>query len=341
MATDALEQSDSPTETPVVDPLDAGATNSQNGTAEALSTYEEEVEAMKRGEFTPENQDEEREESAEVEESEEEEADADAANSAEQQEEEEEEEEAPKASNRFRFKNADDQAVAAIAKAKGCSLVEAARIYAGDPAKPAETQEQVEVVPVETSDAIEAQIEELLERKLEAIRAIDVETQAELEKEIRGLEKKARALAIEEERAKAHTDATANEQQADEFNKNWEKALAHYPELSDPNSRMYKEMQKIDAQMRDLGDPIYDLADKPWTVALKAAKATGTLMSKPKNESPTAPKKGNQGSPVKPASGSARTTSADPNQKFVQEIEGLETLDDYEEQVRKLKGEAA
>jgi hypothetical protein len=90
---------------------------------------------------------------------------------------------------------------------------------------------------------------------------------------------------------------------------------------------MAKEMAKLDAEMRELGDPLYHSTDKPFILAKEAARNLGIPMRKPG----TAPaKKTVQHRPVQPASGNASTTSADPNQRFEQEIASISSLDDYE-----------
>lgn len=344
MADQDQAQADLETEKPpVADPLDAAI--SPEGATNPLTSYEDEVQALLRGEPSAELLAE-LEQSA-GEEQQEEETEQEEPESAEQAEEQEEEAEEPgtqpeqKTRDRFRFKNADDQAVAAIAKAKGVSLVEAARIYAGDaPAKPAEAQEQQqEQTPVETAASVEAEIEALYEKKKEAIRAIDVDTQADLEDEIRKLERKARTLAVSEARAKEIADQEAAQSSVEAFNSeydsNWERALQYYPGLNDPNSAIYKKVAELDAQAQQLGDPLFNSAKKPWTLALKAAEETGTLMAKPSEKSP-GPKKAKIGSPVKPASGNASTIPAT-QQRVAEEIDGIESLTDYEDRIAELK----
>jgi hypothetical protein len=120
----------------------------------------------------------------------------------------------------------------------------------------------------------------------------------------------------------------------DDFDSNWAKACRYYPELNDKNSPMYKAMQAIDAEGKELGDPHYNSAEKPWVYAKEAAKRTGTVMTKPE-VSP--PKKKAKTSPVQPAGGNARTTSAPP-QKAETEIAGLDSEEAYDAYVSKLLG---
>lgn len=338
MAEEDQAQADLPTETTVVDPLDA--TNSQNNGATDLSDYEDEIEAMKQGGEIQLGDDEEQEQSADDETETlgdpDDLADESAGN------EEDEDEPSAKSQERFRFKSDDDKAVAAIAKAKGVSLVEAARIYSGEQpqARAAEsTQEPQQSEKSENLASIEAEIDALIEEKDAAIRAIDVDAQADLEKQIRQLEKKARLLAVTEAEESARAAQTQLEQAQQDFDTTWDFSRARYPELNDPNSAMYKEIARLDAEMQELGDPLANDPKRLWDLAKRAGLNTRTPMTKPR-ESSSAPQKGKTGSPVKPAAGNRGTTSADSNQKFEQKVEGLQSLDDYEEEVRLMMGRA-
>ena len=191
----------------------------------------------------------------------------------------------------------------------------------------------------ESLASVESELDSLYEKKDAAIRAIDVDEQAELEKQIRALEKKARSLAVVESQAQIAAREAAAQDIDSKFNAAWAKSLEHYPDLNDPESAMYKEIQRLDAEAQELGDPLFNDPEKLWDFAKKAAVKTRTLMAKPKTQS-QAPAKGKTGSPVQPASGNARTTSADSNQAFAQKVEGLQTLDAYEEEIRMLKGVA-
>jgi len=337
MATDVQAQAAEETETPVADPLDAA--NSQNSGTTDLSAYEDEIEAMKQGGEIQLGDDDEQEESADD--------DADTLGDADdlpddsgEKEETDEDESSAKTQERFRFKSDDDKAVAAIAKAKGVSLVEAARIYSGEqpPARAAESTQEHQSEKSESLAGIESEIDELYEQKDAAIRAIDVDTQAELEKQIRQLEKKARLLAVTEAEESARAAQTQLEQAQQDFDTTWDFSRNRYPELNDPNSAMYKEVARLDAEMQELGDPLANDPKRLWDLAKRAGLNTRTPMTKPRESS--APAKGKTGSPVKPAAGNRGTTSADSNQKFEQKVEGLQTLDEYEESVRLMLGKA-
>ncbi len=329
------------TDETVVDPLDA--TNSHNGTTDELSSYEDEIAAMMQGGEIQLGDDEEQEESADDDAETLEESDDFADDTADETAEEEESDDdaGVKTQERFRFKSEEDKAVAAIAKAKGVSLVEAARIYSGDTptARATESTQEQQSAPSENLASIESQIDELYEQKDAAIRAIDVDTQAELEKQIRQLEKKARLLAVSEAEESARAAQSELERAQQDFDSTWDFSCARYPELNDPNSAMYKEVARLDAEMQELGDPLANDPKRLWDLAKRAGLNTRTPMTKPRNSSP-APKKGKTGSPIQPASGNRGTTSADSNQAFAQKVEGLSSLDAYEEEVRLMMGKA-
>lgn len=327
-------QADQTDETPVVDPLDA--TNSHNGTTE-LASYEDEIEAMKQGGEIHFGDDEEQEESAfdETEETLEDIADDLADETA---EDEEEEEQQAKASKRIRV-NAEGQAIHAIQLEKGCTWVEAARIYSGEqPQVRAEesTQETQQAAPSANLAAVEAEIKELRSKYAEATRAIDVDTQAELFEQIEEKRDQLANLKILEAEQSARAKQTQLEKAQQDFDATWDFSRSRYPELNDPNSAMYKEVARLDAEMQEIGDPLANDPKRLWDLAKRAGLNTRTPMTKPRESS--APSKGKTGSPVKPASGNRGTTSADSNQKFEQKVEGLQTLDAYEEEVRTMLG---
>lgn len=326
-------QADTPDETPVADFLNAA--NTQTGTNE-LAAYEAEKEAVLN---SLNNDDEQGDNSAEVE-YEEEEQYADDTVSAEETEEEnaeafeeeefEDEEPEPEAktSNRFRFKNADDQAVAAIAKAKDISLVEAARIYAGEPSTPKDQQQtQESLEPHESVESVKADIKDLLAQKREKLTSLDFESAADLDEQIELLREKRDEMKVMEARDQSRQEqAEATKFYAD-YEANEIKTIGLYPDAGVKNSPMSKEMARIDAEMLKLGDPLYYSTDKPLILAKEAAKILGTLMRKPG----TAPvKKTVQYRPIQPAGGNARTTSTDGNQTFAQDLDKLDSLEAYE-----------
>lgn len=332
MANEDQVQTDLQTEeTPVVDPLDAA--NSQNGTNE-LAAYEAEKDALleQLG-----NDDEQGEKPAEVEESEEAQGEEAASEEeAEEQSEETTEEEVteddpePEArtSKKIRFSNPDDLAVAAIAKAKKISLVEAARIYAGDPPAtkhPEATQE--EEAATETVAAVSTAIKDLQTQKREKLAALDFEGAAELDEQIDALRDKRDELKISEARQQTLAEQKEAEKFYAAYQKSEDKTIGLYPDAAVKDSPMSKEIARLDAEMLELGDPLYYSTDKPFILAKEAAKNLGIPMKKPG----TAPvKKTVQHRPIQPAGGNARTTSTDANQALEKEIDQLDSLEAYE-----------
>ena len=336
---DNQAEADQTDETTVADPLDS-ANISQNGTTNSLSDYEDEIRSMLEN---PEEEDaQEQEQSADELDDSEPEQDTDELD-ADAFEEEEAEEDEPelKTSKRIRLSDPDEIAIHAIKRAKGISLVEAARIYSGDqPAQRAtESTPEQQSEQSETLATVESEIDALYEQKDAAIRAIDVDEQAELEKKIRQLEKKARVMAVTEAEQSARAAVTQLEKAQQDFDTTWDFSRNRYPELNDPNSAMYKEVARLDAEMQELGDPLANDPKRLWDLAKRAGLNTRTPMTKAR-ESSSAAAKGKTGSPIQPAPGNRGTTSADPSQKFEQKVEGLQTLDDYEESVRLMLGKA-
>jgi hypothetical protein len=335
-------EADQTDETPVVDPLDAA--NSQNSGTTDLSSYEDEIQAMMQEGGIQLGDDEEQEKSApdDTTDDEFEANDADDQPDPGEVEDAEDEDELPKSkgSERFRFSSEEDKAVAAIAKAKGVTLVEAARIYSGEPAKAAETtQEQQQSATSETVAGVEAEILELRQRYKEATKAIDVDEQAELFEQLEQKRDQLAQLKIKEAEQSARAVQTEHEKELQAFNETWDFTRERYPDLNDPNSAMYKEVARLDAEMQELGDPLAGDPKRLWDLAKKAGLNTRTPMTKPQGKQSPAPTKGKTGSPIKPAAGNRGTTSAEPNQAFVQKVEGLQTLDAYEEEIRRMKGE--
>lgn len=339
---DNQAEADQTDETTVADPLDI-ANTPNNGTTNSLSDYEDEIRAMLENAEDEDAQ--EPEQSAdELDDSDPQDAnelDADAFEEEEEADVEEEEEPSAKTQERFRFKSQEDQAIAMIAKTLNKSLIEATDIYrreTGPPQESSQTNER-ESEQSENLATVESELDALYEQKDAAIRAIDVDEQAELEKKIRQLEKKARVMAVTEAEQSARAAVTQLEKAQQDFDATWDFSRNLYPELNDPNSAMYKEVARLDAEMQELGDPLANDPKRLWDLAKRAGLNTRTPMTKAR-ESSSAPKKGKTGSPVQPASGNRGTTSADPNQKFEQKVEGLQTLDDYEESVRLMLGKA-
>jgi hypothetical protein len=336
MANEAQEQSAQENQAPVADPLDA-ANLPNNGTAHPFDSFQDEVQAALNG--TP-DEPQRPEQSAD----EFEELDPQATNEPDvdpfEEEESEEEEDEPELNSkekalRARHHSDEDKAIVLLSKARKISLAEAARIISGEPAKATESTQEQAPEKSENLASIEAELDELYDRKDAATRAIDVDEQADIDKQIRQLEKKARVLAVTEAEQSARNATAQLEQAQQDFDTTWDFSRNRYPELNDPNSAMYKEVARLDAEMQELGDPLASDPKRLWDLAKRAGLNTRTPMTKPGDKS-SAPQKGKQSSPVQPASGNARAATTDPAKRTTDVIEGLKTADDFEELVASL-----
>lgn len=306
---------------PVADPLEdmAGIPNG----AEELRAYEAEIEAAMMSQPEPEP-----EQSAQEEPAQEVAEESDEATQSEGEEPVPAEEPEPKTPDRFRFKSKEDQAVAMLARAKEISLVEAARIYAGETAakQPEEPAREESGEPAETVKSLSERIKTLSAEKAAALNELENERAAEIDILIDELRDKREELRFAEASAKVENER----KQAEAFERAYvaseEKTVAFYPDAAAPNSALTKKMTELDQQMRDLGDPIYHSPDKPFILAKAAAKELGIPMTKPGAAKPApAPK-----APMQPAPGNRGTTQAAVSAAKLDQIDGLGTIEDYE-----------
>lgn len=310
-------QADLPEDTTVVDPLDAP--NNPNGTE--LANYEAERETYlnaidEEAETPPEEV---AEESAEAESESDEESPPT---------EEEEAEPEVKTSMRPRLHDKVDIAIAALAKAEGIGLLEAARRYEQANPKVTETQAQ-EQAQGDTVQSVTATIQELRAKRKEAQANLEFETAAELDEQLDDLRDKREELRVNEARAQA----TAEQAKAQEFDAKYSQSerltVAYYPDATNPESPLVKRMIELDKQMLELGDPLYHSPDKPLVLAKAAASQLGVMMAKPG----AAKVKPVSSSPIPPASGSARTTATAPSAKLEDAINKATSLEEYEKLV--------
>jgi hypothetical protein len=334
MTTDDQARADAEVqENTVVDPLDA-ANSIENGTNE-LDAYEQEVQAFlnspeEQGEQPAEGDESESEEAPEGEDTE-----SNEEISGDEETPEEKEEAESKTQERFRFKSDEDKAVAALAKARGITLVQAAKLYAMDLDAPeqktttAETAQWTTEATTnrETSADVQARIEELEELETQAFDELELETAKEHRKEANKLRTKLIDLKLAEAQEKVKTEAQAERQFYTDYAASEDKAISFYPDLKDANSAMSKRLAELDAQAAEMRDPNYHSPNKPWILAVAAAKELGVLMKKP-DAAPA--KKTVQNRPIQPAPGNRGTTSTDANRTFETELDKVETLDDYE-----------
>lgn len=324
---DHQAQADTPDETPVADPLDA-ANSTDSGTTSALDDYHAEVEAALR---TMES-DEQGEQPADQE-ADESQENADESEESEGQEqildEEEEEEQEVKTSKRIRLNRPEDIAIAAIAKAKDVSFAEATDIYRGqNPTKHQDPEPEREAS--ESVATVTATIKDLQAQKKEKLSSLDFETAAELDEQIDDLRDKRDELKLSEAREQSRQEQAETAKFYADYAKSEEKTVGFYPDAAVKDSPMAKEMAKLDAEMRELGDPLYHSTDKPFILAKEAAKSLGIPMKKPG----TAPvKKTVQHRPIQPAGGNARTSATDPARRATEAIDGIQSMRDYRDAV--------
>lgn len=334
MSDENQAQADAPdaTNQSVVDPLDA--TISQDGTKIALNNYQAELDKALNAELEPDDAqgDEPAEEIEQVEEQPEEEE-------QEQISEEEEpeataEEEETRLQERFRFKSDEDKAVAALAKAKGISLVEAAQQYAALNAPKEQTQEQSTAEVTESVASVTAKIKELEAQAKASATALNFDEAEDFRAQANDLRDRLIDLKLSEREAVKQAEARKEQEFYAKFEASEKKALQFYPDAGKADSPLAREMAALDAQMRDLGDPLYYSEEKPFILAKQAAVKLGIPMTKP-GEKPAA-KPSVQRRPMQPASGNARTTTTDAAKSVSEAIDGVKTVDEYEKLVAQL-----
>lgn len=250
--------------------------------------------------------------------------------------EEEESEEEPESAgpNRIRLKRDDDRAVAAIAKAKGISLVEAAKIFEGTQPKATETAEAEEEAPGRTAADIEAELKETRTNKRQAMRELDMDLAAELDEKDEALQLEL-AEARASESTKTQTKAEKEHAEAVRIhNESYATACELYPALADENSPLFKRVMEMDQAETEHGTPLSRDPKKSLHLVKAAAGELGIPMKA--KAAATAKKPGKPEAPKStrpaPASGSARTSTPAPNEAE-KRIESVQTTDDYEKEL--------
>lgn len=338
---DTQAKADAPDPTPVVDPLDA--TNSTNRGTNSITAYEAELAAALSAEATEDTQGDQLaddEASSYAQYSDETAADKEAAEEAIEEFSDEDDDTATenepeaKATERFRFKDPSDQAVAAIAKAKGVSLVEAARLFAGE-AIPTKRQQDGQVsVATETFASVSDTIKELQAQKREKLAGLEFEVAADLDAQIDDLRDKRDELRVSEVREQSLSDQKAEQRFYADYAENEDLTVRYYPDSSKSDSPLAKEMARLEAEMLEIGDPLYHSTGKPFALAKEAAKNLGIPMTNPNK--PTIAKKSASNRPMQPASGNARTTATAPAVRQGEAIDKIGSIQDYEKFVASL-----
>lgn len=338
MPNDDQAQADTADQLPVADPLEDAANSTTSGTSE-LEAYEAEVAAALNEDTTH------GDEPAEVA------TDAGVQQTYEESNDEVSEDEAEaageKSQERFRFKGDEDKAIAALAKATGKSLREAAKAYEAM-TEGTQTQQQAETQAAEsqetreTAASVQARIEELENLENEASDALELETAKEYRIEANKLRYKLIDLKIAEVQERSTAEAEETSRFYDDYEKNKATAIGFYPDAEgafDPksdkaNTAQAKRMIELDAQMRELGDPVFHSSKKALVLAQQAAYELGIPMKKPGS----APEKQKvvHNRPIQTASGNARTTATDPAKRATETIDGIRSMRDYDDVVNSL-----
>lgn len=310
----------------VSDPLDTEST--QIGTSE-LADYEQEMR-----DFDPTAQAEEQGEEPASEEQVEEQTPENESEQAEENSAEEsgdESEAQAREQMRPRLKDPIDIAVASLAKAKGISLIEAAKIVEGtqQTGKSEANEAGNEPDQSEASISIEAQLKELRDKYKEATVALEFETAAEIFEQIEALRDKQVELKVVEIQTKAQNEQKQAQELTRAFDDSMRKAATFYPDSVKQGTPLFQKMQEIDSWMEKNGDPMFNHPEKPMTIAKMAAAELGIPMTRPVTATPAKAKPTSK-SPIEPAGGNARTAPANPAKRISEEVDALESLDDFE-----------
>ncbi len=159
----------------------------------------------------------------------------------------------------------------------------------------------------DTIEAVQTAEDDLLERRSKEFTALNFEEVAKIDVALRKLDRHRTNLEREGERAQS--------QQAQDYDRTFDasqvRAAEHYPFVNDPQSAAAKRMLEIDASLKELNDPLFSSADKPFKIAQMVA-AEMNIAPKRKG-APAAPAK--PAAPVTPApkkgilpTGASRTT---------------------------------
>ena len=318
----------------VVDPLDAA--NSTNSGTNPIAAYEAELAAALAAEA--ENDalgDEPADElpADEVNENADEPEDA----TPDDEPEEEEPEPVAKAKDRFRFKDPLDQKIAAVAKAMGVNLIEAAKIVEGQ--NPTKHQEDAPEARESVAE-VTATIKDLQTQKRDLLASLDFEAAAELEAQIDDLRDKRDDLKISEAAEKSNAQQREVADITTRFEADREKFLKFYPDAvtafngQPPATEMAKEILRLNAEWETLGDPLFHHPEKAGVLMKEAAKNLGIPMVNPAKA--PASKKATANRPIQPASGNARTTATAPAIRLDEAIDKIGSINEYERLVASL-----
>lgn len=202
--------------------------------------------------------------------------------------------------------------------------------------QPEQPSEESTEEPTGPQSSIEAQelADQAFAERQKALQELDFEKVAELDTQIRDLDRN--VFYLQEREANASREAEV--QFDNDFDTSQEKAIEMYPDAGKQNSKFAERMREIDQSLKETGNDLYYDADKPLKVAQMAANEMGISpyrpgkpVSPPKaTEPPRSPKK----SPTPPpsASGSARTTTQSTSEDdFSRAIDAIKTADQMDD----------
>ena len=313
----------------VADPLDAVI--SHDGTKIALNDYQAELEAAMNQPLNDEHGDEPADEPEQEQADEPEEEQEQISDEESEPTESEEEGKGGKKSPRFRFKDPEDQAIAALAKAKGISLLEATKQYEAISGPKEQTQESTNTEATETAQSVSARIKELEAQAKEAATALNFDEAEDFRAQANDLRDKLIDLKLSEREAAKEAESKQEREFYAKYEASEQKTLQFYPDAGKADSQLAKEMAALDAQMKELGDPLYYSENKPFILAQQAAVKLGIPMTKPGSATKSAKQSVHR--PMQPASGNARTTTTDATKQLSEAIDGVNTVAEYEKLV--------
>lgn len=173
------------------------------------------------------------------------------------------------------------------------------------------------------------ELKDLRAKRAQALRDVELDEAADLDLKIDAL--------VDEMDDLRTSEAEHHRQQEEAFTasvrKSESKAVNYYPDVTKAESPLVLEMQRIDQQLKATDNPLFSDPDKPFKLAQMAANTLGIAPTDPSRPAAPPAKKASSRRPVhQPASGKARSTvPATPPSKAEEAIDGLDTLDDYEE----------
>jgi hypothetical protein len=195
-----------------------------------------------------------------------------------------------------------------------------------------------DAAPARTLDDVSSEYTALKAERKAAMAGLELERVAELDDKLDDLRDEREALRVAEAKASVSRESAEETAFLSAYEQAEAKAVAHYPDTTNPDSALTKRMVEMDQRMKRLGDPLFNSPNKPFLLAQAAATELGIPMSDPKAVTRPASKAPVR-RPVPPASGSARTSEpVDSATKLEKAIGSVATMEDYDKVVASLGG---